>query len=80
MNPHVKEKSAAALKLDQEKTGSRLTESLSLMRNQGRLETVQEMLPFLKRERGTGAASGRTEDGGETLDGEESVSGSAKGK
>ena len=51
MNPHVKEKSAAALKLDQEKTGSRLTESLSAMRNQGKLETVQEMLPFLDSER-----------------------------
>ena len=80
VNSHVKEKSAAALKLDQEKTGSRLTESLSAMRNQGKLETVQEMLPFLERERGTGAASGRTEDSGETLDGEESVSGSVKRK
>ena len=51
VNSHVKEKSAAALKLDQEKTGSRLTESLSAMRNQGKLETVQEMLPFLDSER-----------------------------
>ncbi len=47
VNPHVKEKSAAALRLEQEKTGSRLAESLSAMKDQGKLETVQEMLPFL---------------------------------
>ena len=47
VNPHRKEKSAAALRLEQEKTGNRLAAGLSEMEDQGKLETVKEMLPFL---------------------------------
>ena len=51
VNPHEKEKSASALRLEQEKTGNRLVSGLSVMEEQGKLETVQEMLPFLNSRR-----------------------------
>lgn len=50
------------------------------MRNQGKLETVQEMLPFLDSEREKEERAQLLEEQGQWESGEESVSGSAKGK
>ncbi|MFR8391493.1 MAG: hypothetical protein ACLVBJ_01160 [Pilosibacter sp.] len=50
MNSHVKEKSAAALKLDQ-KNGKQADRESFCDEESGKLETVQEMLPFLDSER-----------------------------
>lgn len=51
VNPHHKEKSAAMLRLEPEKTGNRLALSLSEMAESGKLKTVQQLLPFLNEKR-----------------------------
>lgn len=48
VNPHKKEKSAALLRLEPEKTGNRLAKGLSELAEKEKLETVQEMFPFLQ--------------------------------
>ena len=51
LNPHHKEKSAAMLRMEPEKTGNRLALSLSEMAESGKLKTVQQLLPFLNGKR-----------------------------
>lgn len=51
LNPHHKEKSAAMLRMEPEKTGNRLALSLSEMAESGKLKTVQQLLPFLNEKR-----------------------------
>lgn len=47
VNPHKKEKSAAAFAPGTGKTGNRLAKGLSELAEKEKLETVQEMFPFL---------------------------------